>query len=53
VGLAKVCRRAYIPVPERGYWAKLSALQPMQWQPLPPQPADGMDVVNFKARNAV
>lgn len=22
VGLAKACRRAGIPVPERGYWAK-------------------------------
>jgi Phage integrase family len=25
VGLAKACRRANIPLPERGYWAKLAA----------------------------
>ncbi len=25
VGLAKACRAAAVPVPERGYWAKLQA----------------------------
>lgn len=35
VGLAKACRRAAIPVPERGYWAKRQAGKPTVRQPLP------------------
>lgn len=35
-GLAKACRRADIPVPERGYWAKLQAGHKTQKTPLPP-----------------
>ena len=29
VGLAKACRRANIPLPERGYWAKIAAGHPV------------------------
>jgi integrase len=36
VGLAKTCRRAGIPLPERGYWAKLAAGQPVQRRVLEP-----------------
>lgn len=39
-GLAKACRRANIPVPERGYWAKLQAGHKSQKTPLPPAKAD-------------
>ena len=34
VGLAKACRRYGIPVPERGYWAKLRAGKKVQRRPL-------------------
>lgn len=35
VGLAKACRRHAVPVPPRGYWAKLRAGQKTDQQPLP------------------
>jgi len=36
VALAKACRRANIPVPERGYWTKLQAgQQPPRAVPYP------------------
>lgn len=35
VGLAKACRKAMIPVPPRGYWAKLEAGKPVRKIPLP------------------
>ena len=34
VGLSKACRRYGIPVPERGYWAKLRAGKKVQRRPL-------------------
>lgn len=35
VGLSKACRRYDIPVPERGYWAKLKAGKKVHHRPLP------------------
>jgi hypothetical protein len=35
VGLAKACRRGDIPLPPRGYWAKLSAGKDVTKMPLP------------------
>ncbi|SAL42262.1 hypothetical protein AWB74_01716 [Caballeronia arvi] len=35
VGLAKACRRGDIPLPPRGYWAKLNAGQRVDRTPLP------------------
>lgn len=35
VGFAKACRRANVPVPPRGYWAKLAAGQSIDRTPLP------------------
>jgi hypothetical protein len=35
VGLAKMCRKAKVPVPARGYWAKLSAGKVVRTVPLP------------------
>jgi hypothetical protein len=35
VGLAKACRRGDIPVPPRGYWARLAAGQRVARTPLP------------------
>ena len=37
-GLAKLCRREGIPVPERGYWAKLAYGKPVKRSPLKPSP---------------
>lgn len=36
VGLGKACRRRSIPVPERGYWARMAAGQKVRRPPLPP-----------------
>ena len=36
VGLAKACRRAEIPIPARGFWAKVGAGHPLCEEPLPP-----------------
>lgn len=41
-GLAKACARANIPVPERGYWAKLQAGKKVSRRSLPPRGL-GMD----------
>jgi hypothetical protein len=35
VGLAKTCRRHYVPRPPRGYWAKLEHGKPVHQLPLP------------------
>lgn len=37
VALRKYCVAANIPVPERGYWAKLAAGKPVKQAPLPPR----------------
>lgn len=42
VGLKNTCRRLNIPVPPRGYWAKLQAGKPTTKVALPPR-APGMD----------
>jgi hypothetical protein len=39
VGLAKACRRAMIPIPARGYWAKVEAGLSLYAPPLPPAPS--------------
>jgi integrase len=38
VGLAKLCRRAAIPIPGRGYWQRAEAGQPIGPPPLSPAP---------------
>jgi integrase len=38
VGLAKLCRRAAIPTPRRGYWARIESGQRIRRTPLPPAP---------------
>lgn len=39
-GLAKICSRASVPVPERGYWARVQAGQERDKTPLPAPTAD-------------
>lgn len=48
VGLAKACRRADVPIPERGYWAKRKAGKPVVQPALPVRGLgmhDGTDVL--------
>jgi hypothetical protein len=45
VGLAKACRRAGIPVPERGYWAKSRHGKKVQRKPLPPVRSHGQETI--------
>lgn len=40
VGLAKICRTLAIPLPSRGYWAKVKAGRIMRKVPLPPLEKD-------------
>src|SRR5262245_13646887 len=40
VGLAKVCRKLNVPVPARGYWARLAAGHPPKRPALPTARAD-------------
>ena len=47
VGLAKACRRADIPLPGRGYWAKASAGHGVGPDPLPPAPAGLPDFIRI------
>lgn len=42
VGLSKLCKRYGIPVPPRGYWAKMEAGVSVKRKPLPPR--DDLDV---------
>lgn len=46
-GLAKACQKAGIPVPERGYWAKLQAGKPVKQPPLQPTPDGQPDTVTI------
>ena len=43
VGLAKACRKAGIPLPSRGYWAKQSAKRPAK-----PKPKLSSGLISFK-----
>lgn len=47
-GLAKACRRANIPVPERGYWAKLQAGRKVRKPPLPPPKPNALTHVTVR-----
>ena len=40
VALAKICRRMNVPVPERGYWARVAAGQKLSQPPLPSRAQD-------------
>ena len=52
VGLAKACRRAHIPIPTRGYWAKLEAGKWIDSEPLPPAESSFTGKVRIKGRAA-
>lgn len=47
--VAKACRKANIPVPPRGYWAKLQhGKRVMKRPPLPPAPKDRSETVTIR-----
>ena len=49
VGLKKVCAKAAIPVPERGYWAKRAADRPTRQPPLGPRDPGMPDIASWGA----
>ncbi len=52
VALAKACRKADIPVPERGYWAKLKASKPVLRTKLPQRGIGASDMVEVAKGNS-
>lgn len=50
VGLSKICRRANIPVPKRGYWAKMDAGEDVERLPLGAAPRGTSDKVRIRGR---
>jgi len=50
VGLAKVCRRANIPTPDRGYWARVAAGQGCEKTTLPLLGPGAAKPVKFRGR---
>jgi len=50
VGLAKACRRAGIPLPPRGFWAKAEAGRLVEQSPLPPPPPGLRDKIRLRGR---
>jgi len=53
VGLAKICRRACIPTPPRGYWAKLDSGFHITPRPLPRPPRGLPDLIRIRGANRV
>lgn len=50
VGLAKACRRSAIPIPPRGYWAKLEAGKWIDPTPLLAAPSTYLGKIRIKSR---
>jgi hypothetical protein len=47
VAIAKHCRKAEVPIPERGYWNKLHAGQKVTQTPLPPRDLATINVIEM------
>lgn len=45
VGFSKLCKRAEVPCPPRGYWTRLALGQPVEQIPLPPPSREAPPVV--------
>src|SRR5215469_7321148 len=52
VGLAKTCRRERIPIPERGYWAKIQAGKSPSRIPLSPRGPGEIGIVSIGDRGS-
>lgn len=50
VAFAKACKRAGIPIPERGYWAKLRYGKSVDRTPLPPRRPGSSDTVSVPGK---
>ena len=50
VGLAKACRRANIPTPDRGYWARVATGQKCERTHLPPLENEAVKIIKFRGR---
>lgn len=50
VGLSKICRRANIPVPKRGYWARMDSGQDVRPHSLPSAPRGLPEKVRIRGR---
>src|SRR5258708_4469613 len=50
VGLAKLCKRHHIPVPGRGYWARLRVGQKLKRELLPKVVFDRIEIVPHEKR---
>jgi len=50
VGLAKVCRRTAIPLPAKGYWAKVAAGSDLKPPNLPPAPPGLPRLIRIRGR---
>jgi len=53
VALAKLCRRAAIPVPGRGYWARIDSGQQIDRTPLPPAPEGLPELLRIRGRQPI
>lgn len=53
VGLSKVCKKANIPTPGLGYWAKLDSGKNVIRPPLPPRAFGSHDMVSFTGLSGV
>src|ERR1700687_5875264 len=47
-GLGKMCARFNIPVPPRGYWAKVAVGKPILKTPLPPSKPNSLDEIRIE-----
>ena len=53
VALAKLCRRAAIPVPGRGYWARIDSGQQIGRTPLPSPPHGLPELLRIRGRRPI
>jgi hypothetical protein len=51
VGLAKLCRRAAVPIPGRGYWARIESGQQLRRTPLPLAPDGLPELLRIRGSN--
>lgn len=52
VALAKTCRKGNIPLPGRGYWAKIAAGRRIKPTPLPTLPSQASNKISIGAQKA-
>jgi hypothetical protein len=53
VGLSKLCRRALIPEPGRGYWARIESGQQIGRTPIPATPAGLPELLRIRGKRPV